>query len=149
MASTLTPTTFNVKIIEEQVVKSNTIKNQTTFTISSVTNVDRRTVTCPSSSSIDLFNLSGTTPGAGTFPSSSLKYARVTNLDDTDNLAITVSGSQGRMTQEVTPKSTVIIASSNITSSAFSGGNFGDDIQSVKAFANGGNIDVDYTIVNS
>ena len=82
MASTLTPSTFNVKIIEEQVVKSNIIKNQITHTISSVSNVDRRTVTCPSASYIDLFNLSGVNPGAGTFPSSSLQYARVTNLDD-------------------------------------------------------------------
>ena len=148
MASTLTPSTFNVKIIEEQVVKSNTIKNQTTFTIDSVTNVDRRTVTCPSATSVDLFNLDGSTPGAGTFPSSSLKYARISNLDDTNNLSITISGSQGRMSQEVTPKSTVIIASSNITSSIFSG-TFGDDIEFVKAFAVGGDIDVDYTIVNS
>ena len=148
MASTLTPSTFNVKIIEEQVVKSNTIKNQTTFTIDSVTNVDRRTVTCPDSTSVDLFKLDGSTPGAGTFPSSSLKYARISNLDDTNNLAVTVSGSQGRMVQEVTPKSTVIIASSNITSNIFTG-TFGDDIEFVKAFAVGGDIDVDYTIVNS
>ena len=148
MASTLTPSTFNVTIIEEQVVKSNIIKNQTTLTVSSVTNVDRRTVTCPTGSFVTLFNLDGSIPGAGTFPSSSLKYARISNLDDTNNLAITVSGSQGRMTQEVTPKSTILIASSNITSSIFSG-TFGDDIKFVKAFAIGGDIDVDYTIVNS
>ena len=52
------------------------------------------------------------------------------------------------MVQEVTPKSTVIIASSNITSSIFAG-TFGDDIEFVKAFAVGGDVDVDYTIVNS
>tara|TARA_R110002110_G_scaffold220193_1_gene434097 strand:+ start:240 stop:686 length:447 start_codon:yes stop_codon:yes gene_type:complete len=148
MASTLTPSTFNVKIIEEQVVKSNTIKNQTTFTINSVTNVDRRTVTCPTASFVTLFNLNGLTPGAGTFPSSSLKYARISNLDDTNNLAITISGSNGRISQEVTPKSTILIASSNITSSIFAG-TFGDDIQFVQAYAIGGDIDVDYTIVNS
>jgi len=150
MASTLTPSTFNVTIIEEQVVKSNIIKNQTTFTVSSVTNVDRRTVTCPLTTSITLFNLDGSTPGAGTFPSSSLKYARISNLDDTNNLYITVSGSQGRMTQEVTPKSTILIASSNITSSiGLNTGSLNDNIQFVQALAAGGNIDVDYTIVNS
>ena len=150
MASTLTPSTFNVTIIEEQVVKSNIIKNQTTLTVDSVTNVDRRTVTCPAATSVDLFNLDGSTPGAGTFPSSSLKYARISNLDDSNNLAITVSGSQGRMTQEVTPKSTILIASSNITSSiGLNNGSLNDDIQFVQALAVGGNIDVDYTIVNS
>ena len=148
MASTLTPTTFNVKIIEEQVVKSNTIKNQTTHTISNVSNVDRRTVTCPLTTSITLFNLDSTNPGAGTFVSSSLEYARVTNLDDTNNLAIIISGSQGTITQKVTPSNTLFIASSNITSSKFNG-TFGDNIESVKAFAIGGSIDVDYTIVNS
>ena len=150
MASTLIPSTFNVTIIEEQVVKSNTIKNQTTFTVSSVTNVDRRTVTCPSDTSITLFNLNGSTPGAGTFPSGSLKYARISNLDDTNNLAITVSGSQGRMTQEVTSKSTILIASSNVTSSIeLNSGSLNDDIQFVQALAVGGNIDIEYTIVNS
>ena len=150
MASTLTPSTFNVTIIEEQVVKSNIIKNQTTLTVSSVTNVDRRTVTCPTGSFVTLFNLDGSIPGAGTFPSSSLKYARISNLDDSNNLAITVSGSQGRMTQEVTPKSTILIASSNITSSiGLNNGSLNDDIQFVQALAVGGNIDVDYTTVNS
>ena len=150
MASTLTPTTFNVKIIEEQVVKNNTIKNETTFTINSVSNVDRRILTCPSASSVDLFNLDGILPGAGTFPSGSLKYARISNLDDTNNLAITVSGSQGRMTQEVTSKSTILIASSNVTSSIeLNSGSLNDDIQFVQALAVGGNIDIEYTIVNS
>jgi len=150
MASTLTPSTFNVTIIEEQVVKSNIIKNQTTLTVDSVTNVDRRTVTCPTGSFVTLFSLNGSTPGAGTFPSSSLKYARISNLDNSNNLAITVSGSQGRMTQEVTPKSTILIASSNITSSiGLNNGSLNDDIQFVQALAVGGNIDVDYTIVNS
>ena len=148
MASTLTPSTFNVKIIEEQVVKSNTIKNQTTFTISSVTNVDRRTVTCPTGSSVTLFNLNGSTPGAGTFPSSSLKYARITNLDNSASMAVTVSGSNGSFTQELTPTSSMFIVSSNITSSNFNG-SFGDDISSVKIYAISSSADVEYTLVNS
>ena len=54
------------------------------------------------------------------------------------------------MTQEVTPKSTILIASSNITSSiGLNNGSLNDDIQFVQALAVGGNIDVDYTIVNS
>jgi hypothetical protein len=148
MASTLTPTSFNVKIIEEQVVKNSVIKNEVTYTISNVSNVDRRILTCPQSTSIDLFNLNGHNPGAGTFPSSSLQYARITNLDDTYNLAITISGSQGTITQELTPSSTLFIASPNITSSAFNG-TFGDDIEYVKAYAISGSIDVEYTLVNS
>jgi|TARA_R110000803_G_scaffold50039_3_gene103983 hypothetical protein len=148
MASTLTPTSFNVKIIEEQVVKNSVIKNEITCTITNVSNVDRRILTCPNTTSIDLFNLNGPNPGAGTFPSSSLQYARITNLDDTYNLALTISGSQGTITQEITPSSTLFIASSNITSSNFNG-SFGDNIEYVKAYAISGSIDVEYTLVNS
>ena len=148
MASTLTPTSFNVKIIEEQVVKNSVIKNEVTYTIDNVSNVDRRILTCPNTTSIDLFNLNGPNPGAGTFPSSSLQYARITNLDDTYNLAITISGSQGTITQELTPSSTLLITSPNITSSAFNG-TFGDDIEYVKAYAISSSIDVEYTLVNS
>ena len=148
MASTLTPTSFNVKIIEEQVVKNSVIKNEITCTITNVSNVDRRILTCPNTTSIDLFNLNGPNPGAGTFPSSSLQYARITNLDDTYNLALTISGSQGTITQEITPSSTLFIASSNITSSNFNG-SFGDNIEYVKAYTISGSIDVEYTLVNS
>ena len=90
MASTLTATSFKIKITEEQVVRNSVIKNEVTHTISDVTNVDHRIVTCPNTTSIDLFNLNGPNPGAGTFPSSSLQYARITNLDDTYSAAVLV-----------------------------------------------------------
>jgi len=148
MASTLTPTSFNVKIIEEQIVRNSVIKYEVAHTINDITNVDHRILTCPNTTSIDLFSLNGPNPGAGTFPSSSLKYARITNLDDTYNIAITFSGSQGVITQEITPNHTIFIASSNITSSNFNG-SFGDNIEYVKAYAISGSVDVEYTLVNS
>lgn len=148
MASTLTPTPFNIKITEEQVVRNTIVKSEVTYTISNVTNVDRRVVTCPNTTSIDLFNVNGINPGAGTFPSSSLQYVRITNLDDTYSIAVTLSGSQGKLTQEVVPSSTIMLASSNITSSAFNG-SFGDDIEYVLAYAISGSVDVEYTIVNA
>jgi hypothetical protein len=148
MASTLTPTTFKVKIIEEQTVKNNVIKNEITYTIPNITSVDRRVLTCPQTTSVDLFNINGPIPGAGTFPSSSLKYIRISNLDDTYNVAVTTSGSQGAFTQELTPTSSMFIVSSNITSSNFSG-TFGDDIKSIKIYAIGGNTNIEYTLINS
>ena len=148
MASTLTPTTFKVRIIEEQSVKNNVIKNEIIYTVSNVTNVDRRVLTCPQTTSVDLFNINGPTPGAGTFPSSSLKYVRITNLDDTYSIAITTSGSQGYFTQELTPTASIFIVSSNITSSNFNG-TFGDNISSVKAYALSGSADIEYTLINS
>ena len=148
MSTTLTPSTFRVTISEEQIVKNNTIQNDSVYSISNVTNVDRRTLTCPQTTSINLFNLAGTNPGAGTFPSSSLKYARITNLDNTNKIALTISGSTTSFTQEVLPQSSIFVISSNVTSSKFNG-TFGDDINFIQAYAIGGSIDVEYTLVNS
>jgi hypothetical protein len=148
MASTLTPTTFKIKITEEQVVRNNVIKNEVVYTIDNITNVDHRILTCPPSTSVDLFNINGPIPGAGTFPSSSLKYVRITNLDDTNSIAITLSGSQGQFTQELTPSNTLFIASSQITSSNFNG-TFGDDIEFVTAYALSSSIDVEYVLINA
>ena len=148
MSTTLTPTTFRVTISEEQIVKNNTIQNDSVYSISNVTNVDRRILTCPQTTSINLFNLDGPNPGAGTFPSSSLKYARITNLDNTNNIALTISGSKTSFTQEVLPQSSIFVISSNVTSSKFNG-TFGDDINFIQAYAISGSIDVEYTLVNS
>ena len=148
MSTTLTPSTFKVTISEEQIVKNKTIQNDSVYSISNVTNVDRRILTCPQTTSINLFNLNGPNPGAGTFPSSSLKYARITNLDNTNNIALTISGSTTSFTQEVLPQSSIFVISSNVTSSKFNG-TFGDDINYIQAYAISGSIDVEYTLVNS
>lgn len=148
MASTLTPTSFKIKITEEQVVRNSVIKNEVTHTISNVTNVDHRILTCPNTTSIDLFNLNGVNPGAGTFPSSSLQYIRITNLDDTYDAAIIVSGSQGSFTQKLTPTDSLFFVSSQITSSNFNG-SFGDDIEAIKVYAISSSLDIEYTLINS
>ena len=148
MSTTLTPSTFRVTILEEQIVKNKTIQNDSVYSISNVTNVDRRILTCPQTTSINLFNLDGPNPGAGTFPSSSLKYVRITNLDNTNNIALTISGSTTSFTQEVLPQSSIFVISSNVTSSKFNG-TFGDDINYIQAYAISGSIDVEYTLVNS
>ena len=148
MASTLTPTTFKIHIIEEQIVRNSVNKNEITYTIPNVSNVDHRILTCPATTSVDLFNLNGVNPGAGVFPSSSLKYARISNLDDATSVAITVSGSKGGYTQELLPTSSIFIVSPNITSSKFSG-SFSDTIQSVSAYATTGSADIEYILINA
>ncbi len=148
MASTLIPTTFKIKITEEQIVRNNVIKNEIIHSINNVTNVDHRILTCPNTTSIDLINVNGPNPGAGTFPSSSLKYVRITNLDDAYNVAITVSGSQGNFTQNLSPTSSIFFASSQITSSNFDG-TFGDNIESIIVYAISGSVDVEYILINA
>ena len=148
MASTLTPTSFNVTITEEQIVRNSIVKHEVRHVIDNITNVDHRILTCPKDIQTDLFNVDGPNPGAGTFPSSSLKYARITNLDNSASMAVTISGSGGSFTQELTPTSSMFIVSSNITSSNFNG-IFDDDISFVKIYAISSSADVEYTLVNS
>ena len=148
MASTLSPTTFKIKIIEEQIVRNNVLKNEITHTIENVTNVDRRVVTCPQTTSINLINLNGPNPGAGTFPSSSIQYVRITNLDNENDVAIILSGSQGTFTQNLTPSNSYFVASSQITSSNFNG-TFGDNIESISLYALDNDIDIEFTVINA
>jgi hypothetical protein len=148
MASTLSPTTFKIKIIEEQIVRNNVLKNEITHTIENVTNIDRRVVTCPQTTSINLINLNGPNPGAGTFPSSSIQYVRITNLDNENDVAIILSGSQGTFTQNLTPSNSYFVASSQITSSNFDG-TFGDNIESISLYALDNDIDIEFTVINA
>ena len=148
MASTLTPTDFKIKIIEEQAIRNTVNKNEVTYVIPNVTNVDHRILNCPNTNSINLFNVNGPNPGAGTFPSSSLKYARISNLDNAYSVAVIVSSSQGTFTQELTPTSSVFFVSSNVTSSKFNG-TFGENIQSVQIYAINGSVDIEYTLINA
>lgn len=154
MASIVTPTTFKVTIKEEQTIKGISSVNEVEYSIPSVKQVDRRLVTCPQTTSVDLFDIDNTLPGAGQFVSSSLKYVRVSNLDDTNPIALTFSGSEGSFTQNVTANTSYVFANSSITASnadVFDSANylFNDGINTVKAFASGSDIDVEYTIVNA
>lgn len=154
MASIVTPTTFKVTIREEQTIKGISSVNETSYSIPSIKQVDRRLVTCPLTTSVDLFDINNTLPGAGQFVSSSLKYVRISNLDDTYPIALTFSGSQGSFTQNVTANTSYVFANSSITASNADVFNavsysFNDGINTVKAFASGSAVDVEYTIVNA
>ena len=95
MASILTPNTFQVKIKEEHVVNGIRTLNENQYDIPNVTNYDRRIVTVPADTNVDLINRNGPTPGPALFPSSSIAYGRITNMDDSSRLAVTFTSSAG------------------------------------------------------
>ena len=149
MASILTPTTFKVNIQEEHIVKNTRTVNDTTFEINNVTNVDRRIVTCPTTTSISLIDIDGINPGAGTFPSSSLQYLRITNLDNAYNLMLTFSSSKDEYwSQELTPTSSYFLSSADVTGSGFVS-DLSSSIKNIKAYAISSSIDVEYVLVNA
>mgnify|MGYP003145039211 FL=1 len=95
MASTLTPSTFQVKIKEDHVINGIRTVNENLLRIPNVTNYDRRIVTVPVNTNVDLINTNGPTPGPALFPSSSIAYGRITNMDDTNRLAVSFTSSRG------------------------------------------------------
>ena len=95
MASTVKPTTFQVKIKEDHVINGIRTVNENYYRIPNVTNYDRRIVTCPNTTSVDLINTNGPTPGPALFPSYSIAYGRITNMDDTYRLAVNFTSSLG------------------------------------------------------
>ena len=150
MASTLQPSTFQVKIKEEHVIKNVKTLNETIYRVANVTNVDRRIVTCPETTSINLVDFNGLNPGAGTFPSSSVRYARITNLDNSASLAVTFTDSNNfYWTQDLTPTASLMWASSKVTGSQFDGGFSGSSLTSIDVFAVSASIDVEYVLVNA
>ena len=95
MASTVTPSEFKVFIKEDHVINGIRTINENLYRIPNVTNYDRRIVTVPADTNVDLINTNGPIPGPALFPSYSIAYGRITNMDDTNRLAVTFTSSNG------------------------------------------------------
>ena len=95
MASTVTPNTFRVNIKEEHVVGGQRTVHTNFYRIPNVTNYDRRIVTVPAFTNVDLINTNGLIPGPALFPSHSIAYGRITNMDDANRLAVSFTSSNG------------------------------------------------------
>ena len=95
MASTVTPSEFKVFIKEDHVINGIRTVNENLYRIPNVTNYDRRIVTVPADTNVDLINTNGPIPGPALFPSYSIAYGRVTNMDDTYRLAVSFTSSLG------------------------------------------------------
>ena len=149
MSSKLTPSNFQIKIKEEHIVKGIKTLNETFFTIKDITNVDRRIVTLPPTTSIDLINVNGIDPSAGTFPSSSMKYVRISNLDTSSSLAVSFTASNDdNWSIKCLPESSLMFSSPNVTGSKFDG-TLPDDITNISLFSLSSSLDVEYVVVNS
>ena len=95
MASTVTPSTFQVRIKEDHVINGIRTVNENLYRVPNVTNYDRRIVTVPANINVDLINTNGLIPGPALFPSYSIAYGRITNMDDVNRLAVTFTSSNG------------------------------------------------------
>jgi len=90
-------------------------------TISNISYIDNRIFQLPSGSVTTIFSLSNNN-GAGTFVTSSLKYARITNQSTALPIKLIVSSSTEAMSYLVSAGSSYMLSTSEMTGSEPSGG---------------------------
>ena len=143
MATTVTAATLSVFIQEE--ITLNGVKQgaKVQHNIPQIKQVDERVLTVPTHE-VNVLLLSSSA-GAGTYATNSFKYARLTNLDDTNFLRVSlISGSAGSvLVQKLPPKRSMIFTSTAISGSS-AGVTFGafSDFTSVKAKADSSAVDL-------
>jgi hypothetical protein len=87
MASTVTPSTATITISEGLTLGGVDRGGSHTRTIENIAEADRRVMTVDSSNEIDLIELN-TNAGKGKFNRASIRYIRITNLDNTNFLRV-------------------------------------------------------------
>ena len=87
MASTVTPATATVQIVESLTLGGVDRGGTHTRSISNVAEADRRVMTIDSANEIDIIELNSNN-GQGKFIRSAIRYIRITNLDNTNFLRV-------------------------------------------------------------
>ena len=88
--------TFTSQIFEILTLNGDNVGSSVTQTINNINYVDNRILSIPSESVTTIFNMDST-PGAGTFVTSSVKYVRITNNSVVAPVKIIVSSSTEAM----------------------------------------------------
>lgn len=118
----------------------------TTQTIPGISYVDNRIFNLPSGSITTLFSLSNTT-GPGTFVTSSVKYARITNKSTTIPVKIIISSSTEAMSYLINTGSSYMLSTSKITSSLTD--LIFNDIVSIQAEPSSSNATIEYFVATT
>ena len=138
--------------LQERIVLDGTQRGTDySLSITGINYVDNRTLNIPSGSETTLFSLSDVN-GAGTFVTSSVKYARISNHSTTVPVNLNVSSSNENLNFKIAAGGTFILSSSEITGSMQSGSDSVftyDDIASIKAEPSSSAAKVEYFIVTT
>jgi hypothetical protein len=95
MATTITPQSLTVTLSTTINLNGQPINSENQLVIPSITSVDKRIVTVPTSSEVQLVAFS-TVVGAGTLVSANLKYLHIVNKDAVNYARIRVTKSGGQ-----------------------------------------------------
>jgi hypothetical protein len=136
-----------VTITEEITLPNSPTQKTNVFsTISSINYVDTRVMNCPSGSQTSIFNLSAN-PGAGTFTTSSLQYARITN-DSSVPVKLMISASLSKASFTVSTGSSFYISTSQFTGSIDNALTL-ENISSVSILPSGSDAKIEYFIATT
>ena len=136
-----------VTITEEITLPNSPTQKTNVFsTLSGINYVDTRVMNCPSGSQTSIFNLSAN-PGAGTFTTSSLKYARITN-DSAVPVKLMVSASLSKASYMIATGSSFYLSTSQFSGS-IDNALVLEDISSVSIFPSGSDAKIDYFIATT
>jgi hypothetical protein len=133
--------------IRERVKINGKIKEASfTHMIRDIEYIDERTLQIPSGSVTELINLANL-PGAGTFISSSIQYARITNTSLTTKVNLQISASSGTTNVLLNTGGTFFLSTGFITGSLT---NFAyDNIKSIKAQPSGSSAKIEYIVATT
>jgi hypothetical protein len=111
MATTVTKTTFTSKIVESITINSQKREVYTSLSIPEVTDYSHRIMSVATGTS-SIMTL-GASDAAGRIDKNRFKYLRVTNLDDSNNVRLTIQLTTAADTYEVvlSPKTSHILTS--------------------------------------
>jgi hypothetical protein len=115
--------------------------------ITGINSVDHRTMTIPADTEAAIFNLSNNV-GAGTFLTSSIKYARISNVTTSSFVDVHVSSSTESAHFKVDGGSIFTLSTSEYTGSLSSSYAY-DDIASIKVKPSGSSAKIEYFIATT
>ena len=134
MASTISKKKMTVTINESINLGGDDYSSRTQFEISNINEVSKRIFTVPTyKTSIMVLSSSN---GAGTFASGSLKYARITNLDNANFVQLTFMSQSAGVTKNKCEFKLEPLRSFIICNDAYSGSDAGDSFGSFASFTN-------------
>jgi hypothetical protein len=134
-------------VIQEDItLDDNNRSTKFTKTLEGVSYVDHRTMNAISGSETEIFALSNN-PGAGTFVTSSLIYARVSNLSSTYPVNLKISSSTEDMNYSIEAGGSFMLSTSKMTGS-LEEFNY-DDVFSLKVEPSSSNAKIEYFVATS
>jgi len=136
-----------VTITEEITLPNSPIQKTNVFqTITGINYADTRIMNCPSGSQTSIFNLAAN-PGAGTFTTSSLQYARITN-DSAIPVKLYIASPTVDVQFLISEGSSFHLSTSKITGSSTNSFTL-EDIQTVSVEPSGSDAQIEYFIATT